>query len=135
MYRFQSIEEVIAAAELGCHSVTLSPTTLKELSSIKYNPCKDRGIEHLKTEIVNQNATAAPERLQHLLNTDPLASKPFVPARTDIDYLSDGGAELEKALLGDPVGSSRLQDAITMFIGAEAASKSLIEEFMSQSAS
>jgi transaldolase len=130
-YSFYSIREVIAAAELGCHSVTLSPTILNELSNTNYDTSLDPGVEVLKSEIVNRNATAAPKRLQHLLSTDPLASANFVPARTDVDYLSNDGAELERALLKDPVGKNRLRDAIALFVRAEAASKLLIEGVLS----
>jgi transaldolase len=130
-YSFYSIREVIAAAELGCHSVTLSPTILDELSNTNYDTSLDPGVEVLKSEIVNRNATAAPKRLQHLLSTDPLASPNFVPARTDVDYLSNGGAELERALLKDPPGNNRLRDAIALFVRAEAASKLLIEGVLS----
>jgi transaldolase len=98
-YSFYSIREVIAAAELGCHSVTLSPTILDELSNTNYDPSLDPGVEVLKSEIVNQNGTAALKRLQHLLSMDSLASHNFVPAPIDVDYLANGGAELEKPFL------------------------------------
>ena len=125
------MKEVIAAAELGCHSVTLSPTRLDELSNTNYDLSMDRGVEVLKAEIANQDDMATPKRLQHLLSTDPLVPHQFVPARIDIDYLTDGGAELEKVLLNDPAGSNRLRDAIAMFVRAEAASKLLIEDVLS----
>lgn len=75
-------------------------------------------------------------RLQALLLSDPLkkSTESFKPASLDIDYLADGARELIKALDTDPAGKNRLDDAISMFITAELASKSLIESVIQQPA-
>jgi transaldolase len=127
---FRSIKEAIAAAELGCHSATLSPKLLDELAHTKYDQAMDVGKEIMKAENTYKNAAPVPERLQHLLETDPLAVNGFSPAQMDIDYLGNGGSGLAKALENDPVGSNRLKDAIALFVRAESASKTLIEYWM-----
>ncbi|PVH71905.1 aldolase [Cadophora sp. DSE1049] len=131
---FRSIKEVIAAAELGCYSATLSPTTLDELSQAMYDRSMNLGTKVLKSDLVNMISNQVPERLRDLLKTDPLIPGGFRPARTDIDYLANNGAELEKAILSDAACKVRLNDAIAMFMRAETASKTLIEGVLQRSA-
>ena len=106
---------------------------LDELASTRYEKSMDLGVEVLKSEYPYRSTHPAPARLQSLLKTDPLKTGAFVPARVDIDYLANGGAQLEKALSADPAGSARLNDAIAMFVRAENASKELIGKLMQRS--
>lgn len=119
---------MIATAELGCHSATLSPKTIDELAATPYNKEMDFGEAMPKVANPYEGTIPLPKRLMPLLSSDPLTQGDFHPARTDIDYLPNNGAVLEEAMARDPAGSNRLRDAIAMFVRAEAASKELIED-------
>lgn len=131
LHRFKTLKEINAAAELGCHSATLSPELLDELATTKYDSRLDLGSRRSKPQpeaFYSQLPPVSP-RLQPLLMTDPLR-KPtvhFEPVRIDIDYLANDAVGLVKALDSDPEGKRRLEDAIAMFVQAENASKKLIE--------
>lgn len=125
---FGSIEEVIATAELGCHSATISPRVIDELARTPYDASKDTSGEKTRQKSSRNITDPIPERLLHLLAADPLATGDFIAARIDIDYLADNGAELEAALGHDPVGRSRLKDALAWFERAENSSKAFILE-------
>ncbi|KAI3550002.1 transaldolase [Colletotrichum abscissum] len=75
-----------------------------------------------------------PERLKKLATIDPLAAAEWDGnlARTDVDYLADGGAALQKAIEADPVTTTRLSDALKLFIGGEKSSQGKIEEVLKQ---
>ena len=131
VYRLKTVKEINAAAELGCHSVTLSPALLEELVNTKYDGSLDLGVPHLKPQ-GKDFYTQLPnvcERLQPLLITDSLRSSTGSPqqARLDVDYLANEAAELVRALENDPEGKKRLEEAIEMFVQAEQSSKDLIE--------
>ena len=135
--RFKTLKEVNAAAELGCHSVTLSPDLLKELANTRYDGSLDLGSHRAKLEpnaFYSQLPTTS-TRLQPLLCMDPLKKSTdlFEPVRTEVDYLANDATELVKALDSDPEGKQRLEDAIAMFLQAENASKNLIESLINQS--
>ncbi|KAL2068435.1 hypothetical protein VTL71DRAFT_16533 [Oculimacula yallundae] len=132
---FRSLKEVIATAEFGCHSATVSPTMFDELSSTSYDKSLDIGAVTLKAKREGSRASAVstPTRLQHLLQSDPLTGNGFTQVSTKVDYLASNGAALEMALSADPAGSTRLNDAIALFISAENASKEHIEGLMSSS--
>lgn len=108
---------------------------IKELAETPYeaeiDPGKYQGKPALK-DFYGQ--LPEPARLQPLLMSDPLAQSKdsWKRAFLDIDYLADGARELVNALDGDPAGKNRLDDAISMFIAAETASKSLIESVIQQ---
>lgn len=51
-------------------------------------------------------------------------------AATDIDYLADNGAKLDKANKEDPETKRRLSEALEAFVGAEKRSQAKIEEVM-----
>ncbi|KAJ5239290.1 hypothetical protein N7468_003909 [Penicillium chermesinum] len=51
-------------------------------------------------------------------------------SRTDIDYLANGGAELDKANEEDPQTKKRLREALALFVAAEKRSQAKIEEAM-----
>ena len=62
-------------------------------------------------------AEPTPSRLADLSKTDPLAAASWDRklAKTDIDYLANNGAELEKAIEADPITKARLHDALELF--------------------
>lgn len=127
---------MIAGAELGCHSCTVSAEMLKELAATPYDAEIDPG-KHQRKSVPECFYGKLPEpssRLQPLLTSDPLSQSmdSFKRASLDIDYLVDGARELVKALESDHAGKNRLDDAISMFITAEMASKSLIESIIQQ---
>ncbi|KAK5051036.1 hypothetical protein LTR84_003595 [Exophiala bonariae] len=127
---YRSIKEAIASAELGCHSATMSTAVIDELAATPYDKSLDFGEPVPKAEVPDRSIRTTPVRLQALLSSDSLQEAPFVRASIEIDYLANGGANLIAAMGKDPVGLGRLQDAISLFVRAENASKQLIESLM-----
>lgn len=124
----------MAAGELGCHSATISHTVLNELARLQYDGSEQPGAGIPKPVPYYANAGPTPERLQKLAGIDPLAAADWDGklASTDIDYLADGGAELEKAINKDHISVTRLDDALKLFTGGEERSKAKIEAAMAQ---
>ena len=136
--RFRHIREVIAAPELGCHSVTVSASMIQELADTRYDSRLDIGKHRTKPTDADFYASLPEpsERLQPLLASDPLrdTTTPFQPVDIAVDYLDNNAAMLVEALERDPAGQQRLEDAIALFIRAEQASKALIESITPRSA-
>jgi transaldolase len=122
----------MAAGEMGCHHATISADVIKQLSKLEYNGTKQPGQGVPKPKHPYKNAAATPVRLAKVSKTDPLAPADWDGklASTDIDYLANNGAELEKAIEADPVTKTRLFEALELFKGGELRSKAAIEEAM-----
>ncbi|KAJ3557846.1 hypothetical protein NPX13_g9843 [Xylaria arbuscula] len=134
---FLSVKEVMAAAEFGCHSATISHTLLDQLAKLEYNVSEQQGTGTPKPEHPYKSPGPTPVRLANLLTTDPLTDNwDGKLASTSIDYLANGGAELEKAIQSDPVTVKRLAYALELFIGddetGETSSKKKCEEVMAE---
>ncbi|KAF2179397.1 aldolase [Zopfia rhizophila CBS 207.26] len=131
---FITPKEAMAAGEMGCHSATISHTVLEELSKLPYDGTKQPGEGVPKPVHAYKNAGPTPERLKKLATIDPLAAANWDGnlASTDIDYLANNGAELEKAIAADPVTVQRLDDALKLFQGGIKESRAKIEEAMKQ---
>jgi transaldolase len=119
----------MAAGEHGCHSATISPQVLDELASLQYDGSKQPGEGKPKPANVYAGYKT-PERLLKVSQVDPLtaANVDAKLASTDIDYLANNGAELEKAIKADPVTTQRLKDALELFTGGLLESKAKIEK-------
>lgn len=132
----------MAAGEMGCHHATISSDVLTQLSKLEYNGSKQpgEGVPKPMSAYKNgspsayKNASPTPSRLSKVAKTDPLAAATWDGklASTDIDYLANNGAELEKAIEADPVTKTRLFEALDLFKGGEMRSKAAIEEAMGQ---
>lgn len=131
---FISAKEAMAAGEMGCHSATISHTVLDQLAKLEYDGTKQPGEGTPKPVHVYKNAGPIPERLKKLISVDPLAAAGWDGklASTDIDYLANGGSELQRAIEADPVSTTRLADALKLFIGGEERSKAKVEEVLKQ---
>ncbi|KAF6839843.1 transaldolase b [Colletotrichum musicola] len=131
---FISAKEAMAAGEMGCHSATISHTVLDQLAKLEYDGTKQPSEGVPKPAHVYRNAGPTPDRLKKLLNIDPLAAAEWDGklASTDVDYLANGGAELQKAIDADPITKTRLADALKLFIGGEESSKAKVEEVLKQ---
>jgi transaldolase len=129
VYSFITAKEAMAAGEHGCHSATISPQVLDELASLQYDGSKQPGEGKPKPAEVYTNYKT-PERLIKVSKVDPLVAADIDAklARTDIDYLANNGAELQRAIEADPVTSSRLKDALELFTGGLLESKAKIEK-------
>lgn len=117
---FLSAKEAMAAAEFGCHSATLPPAIIDELAKLQYDGTKQPGEGAPKPQPdveFYQSAWPTPARLQKLAGVDPLTAKDWDGklASTEIDYLGNGGAELEAAIQKDPITDSRLKEGLKMF--------------------
>ncbi|OBT68862.1 hypothetical protein VE03_02063 [Pseudogymnoascus sp. 23342-1-I1] len=131
---FISPKEAMAAGEMGCHHATISSDVLTQLSKLTYDGSKQPGEGVPKPTHPYKNAGPTPTRLSKLAKTDPLAAANWDGklASTDIDYLANNGAELEKAIEADPITKTRLFEALDLFKGGELRSKAAIEEALKQ---
>ena len=122
----------MAAGELGCHSATISHTVLDQLASLPYDASKQPGVGAPKPAHVYRDVGPVSERLKGLLTVDPLAPAGWDGrlASTDVDYLADGGAALQRAIAADPETTKRLDEALTLFTGGENRSKAKVEEML-----
>jgi transaldolase len=122
----------MAAGELGCHSATISHMVLTELANLPYDGSKQPGEGVKKPAHPYKNAAPTPERLKKIAQTDPLIGPNWDGklSRTDIDYLANGGSELDKANEADPETKKRLREALALFVAAEKRSQAKIEEAM-----
>lgn len=117
---------------MGCHHATISSDVLTQLSKLPYDASAQPGEGVPKSSHPYRNAAPLPARFAKLMKTDPLAPAGWDGklASTDIDYLANNGAELEKAIEADPVTKTRLFEALDLFKGGEMRSKAAIEEAM-----
>lgn len=131
---FISPKEAMAAGEMGCHHATISAQVLTQLAELEYDASKQPGEGVPKPVHPYRNAGPTPARLAKVPKADPLAAANWDGklARTDIDYLANNGAELQKAIEADPVTKTRLYEALELFKGGELRSKAAIEEAMKQ---
>ncbi|KAI1063679.1 hypothetical protein LB506_005487 [Fusarium annulatum] len=131
---FITPQEAMAAGEMGCHSATISHTVLEKLSKLPYDASKQPGEGLPKPVHAYKNANPLPERLKKLLSIDPLAGPDWDGklASTDVDYLANSGAEIDKANEADKATKTRLADALTLFIGGEERSKAKVEAMLAQ---
>lgn len=129
---FISPEEAMAAGELGCQSATISHQVLTQLAQLPYDGSRQPGEGVPKPEHPYRNAAPTPERLKKLAQIDPLIGPNWDGklSRADIDYLANGGAELDKANEEDPQTKKRLREALALFVAAEKRSQAKIEEAM-----
>ncbi|CAL5873300.1 uncharacterized protein PFLUO_LOCUS7571 [Penicillium psychrofluorescens] len=128
---FISPEEAMAAGELGCQSATISHQVLTELAKLPYDSSKQPGEGVPKPAHPYKDSALTPARLQNLAKVDPLIENwDGKLASTDVDYLANGGAELDKANEADPATKKRLREALELFVGMEKKSQAKIEEAM-----
>lgn len=127
---FITAKEAMAAGEHGCHSATISPQVLDELASLQYDGTKQPGEGKPKPmDLSAYIDKKTPDRLREVSKIDPLQAKEIAQklASTDVDYLANNGAELDKANEADPVTKARLDDALKLFTGGLMESKAKIE--------
>ncbi|KAL4764912.1 uncharacterized protein BDW70DRAFT_129065 [Aspergillus foveolatus] len=135
---FISPKEALAQGEFGVDSATVSAEVLSQLANITYDiSARPSGIVDVPKPQYpeHQNSVSStPKRLQHLAAADPLAAANWDGsiASTDVDYLKDNGAELEKAIKADPIASARISDALGVFLKVEGESRELIERVMKE---
>lgn len=125
----------MAAGEHDCHSATISPQVLHELVILKFDASKQPGVgkpDPAPSGLYGSHAT--PERLQEVAKVDPFraADVHWKLASTDIDYLANNGAELQRAIEAEPVMKQRLEDALQLFTGGLLESKAKIEKVFSE---
>lgn len=133
---FLSAKEVMAAAEFGCHSATVSTKLIDELARLTYDPATQpdggRGGAPKPAAGIEHYAAARPEsaRLRKLLaSVDPKTAAELdgTIAEDVVDYLANGGEALRRAIEADALTKTRLADALEAFTGAEEKSRAKIE--------
>lgn len=135
---FLSAREAMAAAEFGCHSATLPPKVIEHLARLKYDGTKQPGEgvpakPQPEVEFTGQSGFGGtPARLRGLAGVDSLTAGGWDGglASTEVDYLADGGDELERAIRGDPIAESRLREGLEVFTAMENKGKTLIESVL-----
>ncbi|EEY18871.1 transaldolase [Verticillium alfalfae VaMs.102] len=129
---FITVQEAMAAGEMGCHSATISHTVLNELAKLPYVASEQPGPDVPKPVHVYKDAPPVSDRLRKLLSIDPLAGPDWNGklASTNVDYLADGGAPLQNAIEADAVTKKRLADAMALFTGGQERSRAKIEEVL-----
>ncbi|KAI6363989.1 hypothetical protein MCOR25_005725 [Pyricularia grisea] len=128
---FISVEEAMAAAEMGCQSATLSREILTKLAETPYDATTQPGEGRPKPAHAYEAPEPLPARLRSLLEQDPLTERwdGSMPS-ADVDYLADGGAALQKAIESDPATRKRIHDALEFFVDAEERSRKRVEAVM-----
>ncbi|KAJ5182660.1 aldolase [Penicillium capsulatum] len=128
---FLSPAEAMAAGEMGCHSATIGDKVLGQLATLPYEGVKQPGEGKPKLSHPYQRNPFTAARLQSLAQLDPLTPQWNGKAvRADVDYLANGGAELDKANKADEETRKRLSDALESFIGSEKRSQDKIDKVM-----
>lgn len=121
----------MAAAEIGCHSATISAKVLEELSLLPYQSHEQPGEGVPKPLHPYSEMASSPGRLAKLAGTDPLApsgcTEDLDPA---VDYLADSGINLDIANNADLETKRRLAQSLEGFIAAEKRSQVKIEALM-----
>ncbi|KAJ7267572.1 hypothetical protein B0H12DRAFT_1097728 [Mycena haematopus] len=129
---FISVQEVMACGEMEMHHATIGARILAELSALPAVPsasAKIPGVAKVDMTRPYANARPTPTRLAEVAKSDPLTvGWDGKVASTDIDYLADNGAALDRAIEADPVTKQRLHDALEVFKVGELLSKALIEK-------
>jgi transaldolase len=105
---------------------------LTELANLPYDGSKQPGEGVPKPAHPYLNALPTPTRLAKIAQLDALANASWDGklASTEIDYLANMGAELDKANEADAVTKQRLREALALFVAAEKRSQAKIEEAM-----
>lgn len=122
-------KEVLAIAkDMGAQHITILGGVIQELLELQVPASEAEAAQSKPSQAFVNDKTLTPAMLE-LLKVDPLSpgNKPFV-VDADVDYLADGGAELDAAIKHDPETQKRLKDSLDLFIGAEAVAKDAIEK-------
>jgi transaldolase len=129
---FISVQEVMACGEMEMHHATIGARILAELCALPAVPSASTKIPGVAKVDMSQpyaDAHPTPARLADMSKSDPLdANWDGRVASTEIDYLADNGAALERAIEADPVTKQRLYDALEVFKVGELSSKAVIEK-------
>lgn len=138
MTRFFSYREVIATAELGCHSATLSKDNLEELQateSTKVALPAGVKVASLRSPYSDDAEILSP-RSKQLMTSDPLATlrpgETWSPTDINLDYLANGGQILEEVLAKDEAATRMVRDALELFMYSEAEMQKTIEAVWSR---
>ncbi|KIW06099.1 uncharacterized protein PV09_03268 [Verruconis gallopava] len=125
---FRSAKETMAMAEFGCEHATIPEDILSSLASLDLVANPPPGDYSTKHWGVPNS------RLAHLINVDPLAGPDWDGklASTDVDYLANNGAALDKAIEDDDVTKRGLALALKEFQGNELQTKAAIEEVLKE---
>lgn len=121
----------MAAGEMGCHSATIGDKVLAQLATLPYDGTKQPGEGVSKLPHPYQRKPFTALRLKAIAQLDPLSPRwDGKVVGADVDYLADGGAELDKANTADEETRKRLSDALESFIASEKRSQDKIEKIM-----
>ncbi|KAF4950021.1 hypothetical protein FGADI_8467 [Fusarium gaditjirri] len=126
---FRSYQEVLASAELGCHSATISQDLLDGLKDLKSGqiPLPDTPkVASLESPYAGNVPIPSP-RLAELLTRNLDKEGGWSEKDLAVDFLADGGKLLEQTVNEDPEASRMVKEALDMFIYCEEETKKLIK--------
>ncbi|EXM18848.1 hypothetical protein V3481_016380 [Fusarium oxysporum f. sp. vasinfectum] len=126
---FRSYKEVLASAELGCHSATISQDLLEEfkiLTPEEITRPATLKVASLKSPYADNVPIPSP-RLGGLLTRHLDKGRGWSAKDLAVDLLADGGKALEQALENDSEPARMVKEALDMFIFCEEETKKLIK--------
>ncbi|KAG7425692.1 Transaldolase [Fusarium oxysporum f. sp. raphani] len=126
---FRSYKEVLASAELGCHSATISQDLLEEFKTLTPGEITRPAtlkVASLKSPYA-ENVPIPSPRLGGLLTRHLDEGRGWSAKDLAADFLADGGKALEKALENDSEPARMVKEALDMFIFCEEETKKLIK--------
>ncbi|KAI8405880.1 hypothetical protein FOFC_13341 [Fusarium oxysporum] len=126
---FRSYKEVLASAELGCHSATISQDLLEEFKTLTPGEITRPAtlkVASLKSPYAG-NVPIPSLRLGGLLTRHLDEGRGWSAKDLAVDLLADGGKALEKALENDSEPARMVKEALDMFIFCEEETKKLIK--------
>ncbi|KAH7144674.1 hypothetical protein DER46DRAFT_580597 [Fusarium sp. MPI-SDFR-AT-0072] len=122
---FQSYQEVIASAELGCHSATVSLDLLEEMQKMKAGSLdlpETKNVAKLQHPY-SKEADILPSRLRPLLSSDACAQlepgEKRLRTELHVDYLANDGKLLKETLEKDKEATRMVDDALGVFVYCE----------------
>ncbi|KAF5712388.1 transaldolase [Fusarium mundagurra] len=126
---FRSYKEVLASAELGCHSATISQDLLEELKTMTPGktplPVTPK-VAAMKSPYAGDVLIPSP-RLGELLSRNLDEEGGRSAKDLTVDLLADGGKALDRALEKDSEAARMVKEALDMFIFCEEETKKLIK--------
>ncbi|KAF5643407.1 transaldolase [Fusarium tjaetaba] len=126
---FRSYKEVLALAELGCHSATISQDLMEEFKTLTPGgiplPVAPK-VAAMKSPYAGGVPIPSP-RLDELLTQDLAEERGWSAKELTVDLLADGGKALDQALERDSEAARMVKEALDMFIYCEEETKKLIK--------
>ncbi|KAF9774417.1 hypothetical protein IL306_007588 [Fusarium sp. DS 682] len=130
---FRSYKEILASAELGCHSATISQDLLEDLKSLTLGKVAIPAVTKLASVAspYSDDMPIPSPRIIGLLARDRNKTlgkdKEWWLTDLSIDFLADKGKALDQAIDKDMEAARMVKEALDMFVFCEKETQKLIE--------